>query len=371
MSSSTSDEYRCKFSGIARFSATIVGLLLSIVTLMSCISTKRLQTTSQNKQPVELVTDPISNAVLNSSEPRIAWLLTFPGSGHIYTSKLVQRASKTAVATNYGNAEKKLIEIYENKNGPYFFSGDENYPLPSKYILTNTHCAAHCVRCTPDKYDETPETFLQKCKLASVTKNGKEENKIHYDEELVAKAVHVVRNPLDNIVERFLNEYKDVVYIQKKPENFRYSFNQEGFRSWCKDMDDSYEELERDFISDDYWVYAKDIPCRGEFVRYVKWHNYAFDATKKLNLPTHVVKYEDYADESEATLDKLMNFLELSFVGTILPLSSAVVQGHFTDQERQHIAIFLQKLSSEETWAYLRQYFPLLRGIDRVLTTRL
>jgi len=109
------------------------------------------------------------------------------------------------VATNYDqelvNAMMLHVFNHSSKNvggssvaSPYLL--EPKLPLPSRFVLTNTHCVGHCEKCVPNM---TSQEFELGCRSL-----GAEVDKtIHYAPSVkVAKTVLLFRNPFDIIVAR-------------------------------------------------------------------------------------------------------------------------------------------------------------------------
>ena len=141
--------------------------------------------------------------------------MSFPNSGTSYTLRLAQWASNVTAATNYGDEcdvddEGRNTPLYPGMDNSPALKYPDKYSLPERYALTKTHCGGRCTHCAPDKYVETQLTFHQQCLQGNrlvplnsnstasgqnIKKNGKSERvlEVRYPEELVARAVHVMR----------------------------------------------------------------------------------------------------------------------------------------------------------------------------------
>jgi len=289
---------------------------------------------------------------------KIAWLMSFPNSGTSFTSLLVRHASNATTASNYGmecnpGADGKSVPVYEwSEEGPYwlhppstesdereehygnsnlpFASGTKiaksgHYQLPpsSSYIFTKTHCGSRCADCPPKRYLETWQSFLKECLSGSrsipVSDNTQQSSSIvtpqpsiqtkhkkaftTYHPSLVKKAVHLLRNPFDNLVSRFHHELKEHAKRSDTAQWMkRYPNSIKGFKTWCADQDARYHREER---SVDWTTWSHDdnnnllnyfegVACHAEFFRYAQWHSLASEVVKKLNIPVLYIYYEDY-----------------------------------------------------------------------------
>lgn len=181
------------------------------------------------------------------------------------------------------------------------------------------HIGGRCEKCGPSAYVENPHSFLNKCLSGTrVETNGNfssgstsssmpaplpEYKNVKYDASLVHKAVHLIRNPFDNIVSRFHLEHHALVKRNDTESLKSYPNSKQGFRAFCHmlDLKFSREEKHSRFIESDIRFAMKDIPCHGDFIRYVQWHNLAFVTTDDLTLPTLVLRYENYENRFNET----------------------------------------------------------------------
>ncbi len=245
------------------------------------------------------------------SRPHVAWLMSFPNSGTSYTMRLVGHMSNSTVATNYGPectyASKKLSlqhnlnnnnataiqSLYPGSvseggspNGPYLLYPEHGVPPPSSYILTKTHCGGRCNDCGPGTYIETRESFFDMCLRASrpreqedtltlpassfFRKHGDKYVYVKYDPKLVSRAIHLIRNPFDNIVSNFHLEHHAKIRTNTTASRHwleKYSNDVKGFRAWCRDLDSKYAKEEKrsrlipTYIQDLF----ESVPCHKAF----------------------------------------------------------------------------------------------------------
>ena len=210
--------------------------------------------------------------------PRIAWLMSFPNSGTSYTMHLVGRASNRTAASNYGlecgfDKYGVNVPLYSNSpNGPYLLNPHKK--LPDNYILTKTHCGGRCSNCGPTKYLETKSSFMEMCaKGAQVSEGNLTKNHVKYDPKLAQRAIHLIRNPFNNIVSNFHLLIKENT---KKPDSStlrqRYSNDIDGFRTWCADIDNKYAEQVARFrlLPDSITSIFRNVPCHNSFYVYAQ-----------------------------------------------------------------------------------------------------
>ena len=309
-----------------------------------------------------------SISINNPNAPDIAWLMSFPNSGTTYTSLLIHELTHTTTANVYGsiyftqNRDKKgsfkvireskssLPIYFDRASGPYMLS---DYPLPTRstlssskksyenhpLILTKTHCSGYCHDCTPARYVSTKSQFFQGCRTglkvtvtdSEVQNNANNPNTnvnnippnqetqrtitketVRHDPTLVKKAVHLIRNPFDNVAARFHHAWKlgrteEITNIKDQ-----YAFDTEGFHNYCAFLDKKYIPREREWYSSQTFELAQRIPCHAEFYRYIQWHNLAFETTREtMNIPSIVISYEHYKHHLDATIGRLLQFLNL------------------------------------------------------------
>lgn len=317
--------------------------------------------------------------------PEVAWLMSFPNSGTTYTEKLVQMVTKYTVATNYGHEyvnahgiadrlDESVPAFEGNLDGPFKLT---DAPLPDGgYILTKTHCGGYCFSdCPPNWYMLTSDKYLTECtRGARYSKKadgeGTEQIWTQYDPTTVKKAVHLIRDPFDNIIARFHHEFK--INAREKnvnhPEFNDFSKGIDGFKAWCAYTNkkftprDAYHSEKTNF-SEEFLTVVQDVPCYGEFIKYVQWHNNAFAIAKDLKIPGLVIKYEDYHYNFDGTLKKLLDFVEQPNNAEAPPYDWHPYEGYYTDEEMKKIAAFLRYLADDETKEVLNTAYLQNRGL--------
>lgn len=273
------------------------------------------------------------------SKPKLAWLMSFPNSGTSYTSKLIRTITNASTATNYGASTRdaygcsRPIASNLNTTGPFWQSNTYDHLGGSgdgEYLLTKTHCGGYCNGCGPSLYFETAQSFAEacstgkmsaRCRFDNEAKSDKDEKRfvvVQYDgSALVERAVHLLRNPFDN-VSRFHLKAKELDSRRNNKSNgdskdlMHFDYTKEGFREWCNHIDASFVEEESTltaFIKRK--VLLKKIPCHADFIRYLLWHHYAERTQANLMLPTLILHYEDYFSNFNETVAELMTFLNI------------------------------------------------------------
>jgi hypothetical protein len=301
----------------------------------------------------------------------IAWLMSFPNSGTTYTNHLIQDYTNTTTATNYGqeqDTKKESVSVFPDSiDGPFF-----RYPswsLPPRYLLTKTHCGGECDDCqTPGskEYINTVEAFEKACCTGKRIFNNTKV-RTTYSSDIPKRAVHLIRDPFDNIVARLhLKErrwgrhHNDTKYEERVD---LFNKTKEGFRAYCgfRDIRSFKQEFRQRILSDELLGYAKQIPCYAQFISYTQWHNHAIQLVAKKSIPILTLFYEDYALDWDKTVNQILNFLSLT------PAQGAkaekfILGKHYDDfyNEEEKVAAMklLQTLASTELWDMLQRYFP-------------
>ncbi len=184
--------------------------------------------------------------------PKVAWLMSFPNSGTSFTIHATRHLSNCTTATNYAleglirdKPSVPAIPGPAGEKGPFLeFIPNLATNIPSRYILTKTHCAGFCDDCTPNAYVETPRSFQIGCQSgnqAVQTEFGLKNVPVTYNISIVKKAIHIIRHPLDNVVARFH------LFLSTKKLHHRtvgnatvpihYPNNRTGFQNWCRRLD--------------------------------------------------------------------------------------------------------------------------------------
>ena len=300
---------------------------------------------------------------------KIAWLMTFPNSGTSYTTQLVREATKTVSASNYADdtleGEMGVRDpVFEGAlDGPFWTNSEESrdYTKPTEYVITKTHCGIRCNMCPPEKYAETTYSFRSKCFVTKYLKFYEETSNMDrffasYEPDRLTKAIHLFRDPFDNIVSRFHMEREDPYKLAAQ-----YSNSREGFREFCKESDSLFSANEKRvlFLSQELIEIMKDVPCHSDFLRYVEWHNLAFVTTRDLQLNTHLLHYDWYNTDFEGTVKGLLDFLELSVHknGVFTPFIKGKEYDYFTPEEKRAVAKAFKMMASPDTWSQTKQYF--------------
>ena len=291
---------------------------------------------------------------------KFAWLMSFPNSGTSFTMKMTQTVSQRTTASNYGKEHPDDLgntQVFADPKyayGPY--RANMKLPLPEGYILTKTHCGGRCTNCHPERYVETEWSFKQECLLGTrmfgqYSKHPKEQKHV-YEEQFIQKAIHLIRNPFDNIVSRFhlhwnhQNKWNNTQWLDAHPRNAL------GFQRWCREADGQYWDIEQQMHYQNI-PNLKDIPCHAEFFRYTLWHNRAFQVAEQMDLPVLMVHYEDYDEHFDPTISNIAQFLELEIVTDPPEYHRSNYDDYYSEDQRQYALTMIQSLATKTTWTQL------------------
>jgi hypothetical protein len=330
---------------------------------------------SEQKSAVALQPPPYLQNVSTSrrqqpaAERQMVWLMSFPNSGTSFTSRLVRDATKTVSASNYadetptGEQGVKELVYPEKPQGPFWIKPEASpeFVEPNKYILTKTHCGIRCTMCPPEKYAESTYSFRRNCfKTKWINVHGKNRTKTRvfgsYESDDLAKAVHLIRDPFDNVVSRYHLERQ--LPGRKAAE---YPESRDGFREYCKAIDSLHSANEKRalFLDDEILEIMKIVPCHADFFRYVEWHNLAFVTTRDLEVETYVLHYDWYTTRYEQVAKELLAFLELDIHkdGELTPFVPGKVYPYFTAEEKLAVKRAFRIMASPQTWQHVEGYF--------------
>ena len=294
--------------------------------------------------------------------PQIAWLMSWPNSGTSYTLRLIRQISNLTTATNYGHEhlfnDSSILINQEWTNGP--FRANISQQLPQHFVLTKTHCGSRCVHCAPDGYLETPRTFQRACLTGRRYYNSSSSQQVMYDPSIVTRAVHLIRNPMDNVVSRF--------HLSRRHAGDRaLDNNATGFHAWCTKMDTSFTlyETHTPWLDPPLLKLWRDVPCHAEFFKYMQWHNMAWITTQSLGIPVHWLRYEDYHNNWKGTTEALSYFLDLPIStwedATVFEIQT-YDSSYYSLTQKLAIEALLQNLASAPMWEMVRPYFRPLQG---------
>lgn len=300
--------------------------------------------------------------------PQVAWLMSFPNSGTTYTMHTIQEYTRTTTATNYGQEQSTFEPTIpvdpESIEGPFY-----RYPTwqrPVKYILTKTHCGGYCDSCrSPKEWVETPESFEVACRSGKRIVNKTTSVLVTYSADVPRRAVHLIRNPFDNIVSRLHLRLRRWARSEDPARHDRltaFNATRDGFREYCarQDQRDFKNERLYRFFDDELRHAARQLPCHTDFIRYTWWHNNAVEVTKRKSIPVLTLYYEDYSEHWEDNINRLFHFLSLSPAEGSEPpefIPGKEYMEFYNENEIRMAKVMVSKLASQESWELLSRYF--------------
>jgi hypothetical protein len=307
----------------------------------------------------------------------IAWLMSYPNSGTSYTLFLTSTITGTTTASNYvqrgnhRNVKKKNLAEYEGVFSdypvPHWSLQDVNVNIQNPtagYVLTKTHCGGYCFGCFAGSDSaklKNSEDFFKSCRKGHYVSQNMTSGQLdildsYTPKEKIKRAVHLIRDPFDNVVARFhLHRKKFSKILMDK-----YPNTPEGFRDYCNnDLGKKYRAKEASFSPfKEIYDTIKNVPCHSDFFRYIQWHNLAFEATAKQNLSTMIIHYERYTDNFNKTKDDLLQFLEQHEVNEPPTfITGKTYRKYYTDKDIAAVKLMFSKLAQKDTWDQTEQYF--------------
>lgn len=350
--------------------------IASITTAFSLIS-------SVNPAPIAIPTDVME---LNSSSnakaikqflskadmsvpgvnPSLTWFFGFPQSGNTYVFHLIHSVTDRATATNYGFSVMDLegnvhvaihdsVRVYGD-SGPALYTSKFLEP-PDTRILTWASSDGTCRNCHPRKYMYNYGRFREMCWEGTVMQDGRQVA-VKYNPELVKSAVHLYRDPFDNIVLRFWAERETMAAGNHLTWLQRYPPTHAGFQSWCNDRDAEWYDVENAWYGAETMQKAEGVICRQEFYKYIMFHNNIVRTRLAYNLPTFVLKYEDFFLNYEKTLSNIVSFLGLPMLRE--PPEKDVQVGfserYYTDENREAAKNLMRSLALPKVLEVLDEY---------------
>jgi hypothetical protein len=228
-------------------------------------------------------------------------------------------------------------------NGPYLYCPDCHVP---DYVLTKTHCRGYFQSSSPKEvYIYTVDHFDIGCRTAKTKQNKKV---VYTPTTVPVKAVHLIRNPFDNMVARMHHD------SHKKPS----TNGKVDFDAWCEVMDQRWNSKDVAFFPDSIIELFQSVPCYADWFRYVQWHNNANEVIRQRRLPVLVLMYEDYTTNYNRTVDSLFDFLNLEKKGKTLPFVAGKKYPSYYSEEVSFAASRLvQAVATPQTWDQIKHYF--------------
>jgi Sulfotransferase domain len=244
-----------------------------------------------------------------------------------------------------------LIQLNTENNaevGPFLLQLFQQIP---SYVITKTHCWGYNTDAPPKRYIDLKESmFEERCRTVTYpTPDAKYDlaDTRPYNMTVPKKAIHIVRNPFDNLVSRW--------HLWKND----YENSTESFAEFCRYWDTKNAERgERKLLSEKTYELMKDLPCRSDWYRYVQWHNLAIQVIEKNQLPVLSINYEDYETRYGEVTQELLDFLELPKLHDPPPFKAGKSYMYeYTKEEQQKAKEFVQHMASQQTWSLVKRYF--------------
>lgn len=255
-------------------------------------------------------------------------------------------------ATNHGQEVKDRIPVRpELFQAPFLARPD--LPVPD-LVLTKSHCSGFCLHCSPASVG----TFQESCLTASWS-----DHRFHkrwYRLGIVKKAVHLVRDPIDNAVSRLHHALHTHERLGLSNATLhRLSNTETSLSAWCEYVDDEFRSLIPPVIAQRPDIdRLQAIPCYSEFIRQVLWHNAALNMTHRVGLPVLTMFYENYTSNFDGATRELYSFLDQPIVGRPAPFVAGKSYHHLFHQNHVlEIEYLMRSLASSDSWELLRHYF--------------
>lgn len=300
-----------------------------------------------------------SSEQLPPTKPEVAWLMSYPNSGTSYTLRVVKDASRFATASNYGHNVDEVtgtsIPLYDSvEQGPFLHHG--SVPPEETFILTKTHCGGRCTNCPLSKSLETVDSFSALCMSGTVITNHTTVTRgvrLKYDQH-VKRAIHLIRDPFDNVVARF--------HLENKGHPTEGYDDRAAFQEYCKDRDALYQpsDLKMSQITDDVKALFPGLPCYDQFYQYAQWHSLAIEtiSNKEPPIRSMVFHYDNYQTDFDASLQRLLEFLGFKQQSSELTpfIAGKTYHEYFSADERHQAWELMKAVASPQAWELMKRY---------------
>jgi hypothetical protein len=188
----------------------------------------------------------------------------------------LEHVTNLSTATNFDNEILSDI-IYpvnpEHYPAPFVFSPHLRLP---QYVLTKTHCVGFCDGCHHSTLTYDVPSFQFGCMKASISRPPCWKERRFYSVNDVRKAVHLIRDPFDNVVARMHLHVQERRKDGTVPSATLDQFNdtREGVAAWCQYVDAIFQTEnpngERESggytpISEVTMRQLKLVPCHSEW----------------------------------------------------------------------------------------------------------
>ena len=317
-----------------------------------------------------------TTAFTNGEIPRgITWLSYFPLSGAYYVS-LVVKALGVPTGTNYNNArsaDMRLPLFEKSPQGP-FARGTFHGPNEGDgTVLVSTHCGGTCPLtvasftshhiCQPYEFIENVLSFDEACRSTYYYDIAtKRDEKGVYDSHYVERMIHLIRDPLANVVSM----------SRVGPSNAT------GFHALCAASSKSAAaaaaaatsgegsaaagtSMMNRFIPSDVKAAMDGVPCPYEFFQYVQWHNLALEEAEFRGLDTLPIYYEDFGHSQDEMVGGIADFLgvpKTSKKRKEVPqfLRARMYDDYYTAEQKRAIWRLIETMALPKTLELLQRY---------------
>lgn len=265
----------------------------------------------------------------------------------------VKTMTKQAFGSNYANNGGDKAPIWADHHaitGPW--SRQPWLPLPNTYILVKTHCGGYCDNCPPEGFLLSNESFVTHCATTSTSAAGKPRVNAVYNYTIVEKAVHLIRNPFDNLLSR--------IHLARNSGKGLPNDDAEAYKEWCSRIDRMYPEAYHNSSLFDPSIQElfAELPCFSEWFRYVTFHNHVVQMLSTMKIPSRNLYYEQYfGAEYNQTVSNLLDFLELKPVARPLVFKEHSYAHLFSEPEARAALALVQAIASHACWDLLKHYF--------------
>ena len=305
----------------------------------------------------------------------ITWLSYFPLSGAYYVS-LVAKALGVPTGTNYNNARSSAdrLPLFEKSpQGPFARGAFHGPNEGDGTVLVSTHCGGTCPLtvasftshhiCQPYEFIENVLSFDEACRATYFYDTAtKRDEKGVYDSHYVERMLHLVRNPLANVVSM----------TRVGPSNAT------GFHSLCAasskaaaaaaaaassgeaGVRGSTNMMNR-FIPSDVKAAMDGVPCPYDFFQYVQWHNLALEEAEFRGLETLAIYYEDFGLSQGQMVGGIADFLGVpknSKKRKEVPqfLRARMYDDYYTNEQKRAIWRLIETIAMPKTLELLQRY---------------
>jgi hypothetical protein len=220
----------------------------------------------------------------------------------------------------------------------------------------------HSLRGPSEYIVPTADSFLSDCARTSYFDVKGHRTESHLQTKRVARLVHLIRNPLHNIVARYHLERRHFV-LKNHSLAVEFPNDSVGFQKWCRILDETYSEEEHDYFrkADPKLLKLYDkVPCHAEFFKYTQWHNSVHNMLPLLHDPPLLtVFYEDYQYNFRHNVDSLLQFVVQPYNASRLREFRALplYEEYFSNEQIRAIHKLINHVALPSVYPMLQRYF--------------